>query len=119
MAEQQTAIPVPAPANSALQVFNSAGAQCGQGLPQKSLTQCPKERFCAFPGGEACLYDAGELPQLTTGAKQEMAVVMVAPGVQANAAPKEITAAEGIAVAAVFIAGIALGRYWPRARKEK
>lgn len=97
--------------------LNSIGAQCGQGLPQKSLKDCPKERFCAFPGGEMCIYSADQLSQIMPAGGQTLAVVTVSEGTPPAATPKEITAAEGFAVAAVFIAGIALGRFWPKVRK--
>lgn len=98
-------------------LLNGMGAQCGQGLPQKNLKDCTKERFCSFPGGEMCIYGAGQLPEIKLTDNQALAVVAASEGMQNVAAPKEITAAEGFAVAAVFIAGIALGRFWPRVRK--
>ena len=98
-------------------VLNGVGAQCGQGLPQKNLKECPKERFCSFPGGEMCIYGADQLPQIKPTDGQALAVVTVSEGSPKEGTPKEITAAEGFAVAAVFIAGIALGRFWPRVRK--
>lgn len=37
-----------------LKVLKGAGAVCGEGAPQKILTQCPAERFCSLPTGEIC-----------------------------------------------------------------
>jgi hypothetical protein len=48
-----------------IQVLESAGARCGDGLPQRILTQCPAERFCAAPMGEICVYGLNEIPQMT------------------------------------------------------
>jgi hypothetical protein len=50
------------------EVLQSAGAKCGVGAPQKILTKCPREQFCALPGGEVCVYapsEVGEMTQLT------------------------------------------------------
>ncbi len=50
------------------EVLASAGAQCGTGAPQRILTRCPREQFCALPGGEICVYsvsDAGRMTQLS------------------------------------------------------
>lgn len=48
-----------------LQVLRSAGAQCGEGVPQAILTQCPAGRFCKLPGGEVCIYGLDEAPRMT------------------------------------------------------
>ncbi|HJV73040.1 MAG TPA: hypothetical protein VJ654_02360 [Noviherbaspirillum sp.] len=93
-----------------LKILREAGALCGEGAPQKILTQCPKERFCSLKSGEMCIYGIEQIPQMTQIKAQELAAVV---------APKEISAAEGIAVGAVFVAGIALGRFWPRVRNGK
>ncbi len=48
-----------------LEVLRSAGAKCGEGLAQKILTQCPKERFCQLPGGELCVFGLGDASKMT------------------------------------------------------
>jgi hypothetical protein len=47
------------------EVLQSAGARCGEGAPQKILTKCPREQFCALPGGEICVYGASDVPKMT------------------------------------------------------
>jgi hypothetical protein len=47
------------------EVLASAGARCGAGEPQKILTSCPRERFCALSGGEICVYSEKELREMT------------------------------------------------------
>lgn len=39
-----------------IKVLTGTGARCGQGADQNILTQCPRERFCALPTGELCVY---------------------------------------------------------------
>jgi hypothetical protein len=48
-----------------LQVLKSAGAKCGEGVPQVILTSCPKTQFCALHGSEVCVYGLGEVRQIT------------------------------------------------------
>jgi hypothetical protein len=48
-----------------LQVLKSAGAKCGEGLPQEVLTACPAARFCKLPGGEVCIYGLPEAKTMT------------------------------------------------------
>lgn len=47
------------------EVLQSAGAKCGAGAPQKILTKCPREQFCALPGGEVCVYGVGDIGRMT------------------------------------------------------
>jgi hypothetical protein len=97
-----------------LQVLKGAGAVCGEGAPQKILTQCPKDRFCSLPSGEMCIYGIEQIPQMTQIKLQEIAAV-VTPATR-NVATTEISTLEALTVGAVFIAGIVLGRFWPRVR---
>src|SRR5512134_1843378 len=53
-------------------VLESAGARCGKGEPQKILTKCPKEKFCALPGGEICVYGPGELGRMTQLSREDV-----------------------------------------------
>jgi hypothetical protein len=48
-----------------LQVLKSAGAKCGEGVPQSILTACPKQQFCALPGGEVCVYGLNQAREMT------------------------------------------------------
>jgi hypothetical protein len=95
-----------------LKVLKSAGAACGTGTPQKILTQCPAERFCALPGGEMCIYGLDQIPQMTQIKMHELAGAAGRPPVATD-----VTGMEALAVGAVFVAGVVFGRYWPRARK--
>lgn len=99
-----------------LKILKEAGAVCGKGAPQKILTQCPKERFCSLPSGEMCIYGIEQISQMTQIKAQELAAVVSPQIPQRDAPPKEISAVEGLAVGAVFLAGIVLGRFWPRVR---
>jgi hypothetical protein len=47
------------------QVLQSAGAKCGAGEPQRILKKCPREQFCALPGGEICVYPPGDVASMT------------------------------------------------------
>jgi len=67
------------------QVLESGGAKCGKGLPQKILTKCPRESFCALPGGEVCIYGTDELEQMTQLTRTE---ICTAP---TNANPPAVT----------------------------
>lgn len=48
----------------ALKILKDANIQCGAGKPQQILTWCPKDRFCALPTGEICIYGVKEVPQM-------------------------------------------------------
>jgi hypothetical protein len=54
------------------EVLQSAGAKCGVGAPQKILTKCPREQFCALPGGEMCLYGVNDVPKMTQLSRAEL-----------------------------------------------
>lgn len=54
------------------QVLTSAGAQCGTGAPQKILTRCPRDQFCALPGGEICVYAVGQVGEMTQLSRAEL-----------------------------------------------
>lgn len=109
MPEQLTKHP-----DETLAILKSAGAKCGEGVPKKTLTQCPTERFCALPGGEICVYGLAQAPQMTQTTAKELAQAAL-PG---QTPPGEISAMETIAVVSVLIAGIFLGRFWPRVRQK-
>jgi hypothetical protein len=94
-----------------LEVLKGQGAVCGKGAPQKILTKCPAERFCSLKTGEICVYGINEIPKMTQIKAQELAPV-VCPGIQRGA----ISELEGIMLGGVFVAGLVLGRSWPKLR---
>jgi hypothetical protein len=95
-----------------LEVLKGAGALCGEGAPQKILTQCPSERFCSLPTGEICVYGIKDIPQMTQITPEQLAQV-VCPAAQSDVAGSVvISGMEGIMLGAVFLAGLALGRFW-------
>jgi hypothetical protein len=54
------------------EVLQSAGAKCGVGAPQKILKKCPREQFCALPGGEICVYPVNRIPEMTQLTRAEL-----------------------------------------------
>jgi hypothetical protein len=99
-----------------LEVLQSAGAVCGQGVPQKILTQCPARRFCSLPTGEICVYGIDEIPQMTQVTLQELARI-VSPGRQPSLGDSTaIWGAGAIVLGAVFLAGLMLGKFWQGSR---
>ena len=99
-----------------LKVLKGAGAVCGEGAPQKILTQCPAERFCSLPTGEICVYGINEIPQMTQVTLQELGEVVYPKGQQTSEISGTMWAVGGIALAVVFVAGLVLGRLWTRLR---
>src|SRR3989338_717225 len=97
-----------------LKVLKGAGAVCGEGAPQKILTQCPADRFCSMPTGEVCVYGISEIPQMTQITLHELAEVVYPKGQQAAEISGAMWTTGGIALAAVFVAGLVLGRFWQR-----
>jgi hypothetical protein len=92
-----------------LKVLEGAGATCGRGAPQKILTKCPANRFCALPTGEICVYGIDEIPRMTQIAPKELAQV-VCPRADASPPVAGIPAgADGPVLGAVFLAGLVLG----------
>jgi len=88
-----------------LKVLESAGAKCGDGLPQKILTACPAEQFCALPGGEMCIYGIEAIPQMTQIAPAELAAVVCPP---ADSAKAGLFPEAGL-LAALFALGMVFG----------
>ncbi|PCC67714.1 hypothetical protein SAMN02745121_02351 [Nannocystis exedens] len=96
-----------------LQVLRSAGAKCGEGAPQKILTQCPAESFCALPGGETCVYDVADVGRMTQISAADLAPY-VCKQEQGSGCSAARTDAGGLLVVGL-VAGLALGR-WSRRR---
>jgi hypothetical protein len=88
-----------------LAVLESGGAECGDGLPQEILKQCPKEAFCKLPGGEMCVYGLGEVGAMTQIREEDLAPLVCPqnPGGCAVAGP-------GAAIAGAAMIGWLLGR---------
>jgi hypothetical protein len=99
-----------------LEVLKGAGAVCGEGAPQKILTQCPAERFCSLPTGEICVYGIEEIPQMTQITLQELAQVVGPRAPQGAEDSGTMSGVEWIMLGAVFLAGLALGISWQKLR---
>ncbi|MGC1951609.1 MAG: hypothetical protein WA970_03305 [Gammaproteobacteria bacterium] len=97
-----------------LTVLKGAGARCGEGAPQKILTQCPAERFCGLPTGELCVYGIEEIPHMTQVSTAELAEV-VCP-LSAKEASLLSVGPEGVLLGLGFILGVSVGRFvrWRR-----
>lgn len=93
------------------EVLESAGARCGRGAPQKILTRCPREQFCALPGGELCVYGAEGLPQMTQLTRAEVCGQRAeSPSSSAGAELVEASALGGGLVASAIAAALLLRR---------
>jgi len=99
-----------------LEVLKSAGAVCGEGAPQKILTQCPAKRFCSLPTGEICVYGINEIPQMTQITLQELAQVVYPKAQPRLGDSAAVWVAGGIILGAVFLAGLMLGKLWRKSR---
>jgi hypothetical protein len=95
-----------------LEVLQSAGARCGVGEQQKILTRCPRERFCALPGGEICVYTPRELQTMTQLSRAETCQARADGGPPAGRTAGGIAAEWGLAATlpAVLAAVVLLGR---------
>jgi hypothetical protein len=94
-----------------IDVLKGAGVVCGEGARQKILTQCPAARFCSLPTGEICVYGISEIPKMTQITAQELLQV-VSPGIQPRGVSSPAISGMELAVAvALFLAGLAMGRY--------
>lgn len=99
-----------------LEVLKGAGAVCGEGAPQKILTQCPSERFCSLTTGEICVYGIKQIPQMTQITPQELAQVVCPIAPQGPAISGAMSGTEGILLGAVFLVGLLLGSFWQKLR---
>jgi len=91
-----------------LEVLESAGAACGAGGAQRTLTACPAERFCALPGGEICVYGIEEIPRMTQVTAADLAPV-VCPQ-DAGDATGGLAGGEALMLGGALLIGFALGR---------
>jgi hypothetical protein len=98
-----------------LEVLKGAGARCGEGLPQRILTKCPRDRFCSLPTGEMCVYGIAEIPRMTQVSTQELARVVCPREQQSSMSPVSVSRADAALLGATFAAGLLLGK-WSRRR---
>ncbi|HYG68701.1 MAG TPA: hypothetical protein VD838_13625 [Anaeromyxobacteraceae bacterium] len=89
-------------------VLQSAGAKCGAGAPQKILTKCPREQFCALPGGEICVYSPKDVEQMTQLSRAELCASRTdasppAGGLAAAAAPWGLAAVVPAAIVSALV----------------
>lgn len=101
-----------------LKVLKDAGARCGEGLPQKILTKCPADRFCALPTGEICVYGIEQIPQMTQIKAQELARVVCPPGQKSSLESSALLGPEPTVIGAVFALGLVIGGVWRRFKKK-
>lgn len=101
-----------------LEVLKGAGAVCGEGAPQKILTQCPSEQFCSLPTGEICVYGIKDIPQMTQITTQELANVVCPTAQESDEVSAMLLGADWVLLAAVFVAGIFLGSIWKKFRNR-
>jgi hypothetical protein len=87
-----------------LQVLRSAGARCGEGAPQQILKACSRERFCALPGGEVCVFGLDEVGKMTQVQKPELCGTAL--GLPAD--PSASAGLPGAATDGTLVAGAAL-----------
>jgi hypothetical protein len=102
-----------------LKVLKEAGAACGQGAPQKILTRCPAERFCALPTGEICVYGVNEIPRMTQLTTRDLAPVVCGRSQASCPTAAGVAAVDGVWLGAMLLlaltlsrAGVALRRRW-------
>ncbi len=95
-----------------IQVLKGAGARCGEGAEQKILMQCPRERFCALPSGEVCIYGIEEIPQMTQITTKDLAGIVCPPGLQSSMGSVSLSSPEIMLLGVTFAVGAAAGRFW-------
>ncbi len=93
-------------------VLESAGAQCGKGLPQKILTACPPDAFCALPGGETCVYGVAQVGQMTQIQRTDLArhVCTQTTSAGCGTSPNTSDTLTPLVMLSALLIGFALGR---------
>jgi hypothetical protein len=101
-----------------LQVLRESGAVCGQGAPQKILKQCPRDRFCSLRTGEICVYGINDIPKMTQITSHELAQIVCPLPQKPALFSAGVSGAESALLLALFLGGVAAGKYWhnPRSR---
>ena len=94
------------------EVLQSAGAKCGAGAPQKILVKCPRERFCALPGGELCVFSPKDVEQMTQLSRTELCASRTEASPPAGGAFAAAAAPWGLAaiVPAAIVSAVVLRR---------
>jgi hypothetical protein len=100
-----------------LGLLKDLGAQCGVGAPQNILKSCPRERFCALPTGEICVYGMEDIPGMTQISMPELASVVCPQCPRQDYAM--MSGPGGLLMAALFIAGLALGKLGKISRRRR
>jgi hypothetical protein len=96
-----------------LEILKGAGARCGIGVEQKILMACPRDRFCALPTGEICVYGMQDIPRMTQISVPELAQI-VCPQ-QSGMPTSSVARADAAVLGVTFAVGMLLGR-WTRKR---
>lgn len=94
--------------DTVLEVLKSAGARCGVGAPQTILTKCPRDSFCALPGGETCVYDIADVGEMTQISAADLEPYVCATRGSGCSAGREH--GEALMLLAGLLAGFALRR---------
>ena len=102
-----------------LQVLRENGAVCGRGAPQKILKQCPRDRFCSLRSGEICVYGINEIPKMTQITSQELAKIVCPLSQKTSMFSAGISGLESALILAVFFSGLAVGKYWHKAKDRR
>ncbi|MBZ5710546.1 hypothetical protein [Nannocystis pusilla] len=93
--------------DTVIQVLRSGGAACGEGAPQKILTTCPRDSFCALPGGETCVYDIADVGEMTQISPADLEPYVCS---QAGGCTAARDHGDGLLLLGGLIVGFALGR---------
>jgi hypothetical protein len=91
-----------------LKVLEGAGAVCGRGAPQKILTKCPAERFCALPTGEICVYGIADIPRMTQITPKDLAPVVCPRADQGQPGLATHAGVDALLLAAALLIGLSL-----------
>jgi hypothetical protein len=94
-----------------LEVLRGAGARCGIGVEQRILKKCPRDRFCALPTGEICVYGIKDIPEMTQISTRELAHVVCPPKDKSSAMSPVISRTDAALLAGVLAVGLVVGRF--------
>lgn len=94
-----------------IEVLKGAGARCGVGVEQTILKKCPRDRFCALPTGEMCVYGITDIPQMTQISSRELAHIVCPPRDKSSALSADISRADAALLAGALALGLVAGRF--------
>lgn len=100
-----------------LKVLKGAGAVCGEGIEQKILKDCPRDRFCSLPTGEICVYGISEIPKMTQISTEEIAEVVCTKYNQSSLIPR-FSEWEMIPIGMIFVLGLVLGIFYRKFKAD-